>query len=676
MSALDRPSLTAPTARRLDQACDRFEAAWKAATPLRLEDVLDGWQEPERTLLLQELIAVEVHYRQERGLECHADEFLRRFPGIDPAWLATILPPLTFEPLLEEIGRLGDFHLLRKIGQGGMGVVYEAEQISLGRRVALKVLPFAATMDARRLKRFQNEARAAAGLHHTNIVPVHFVGCERGVHYYAMQFIDGHDLASVIRACRAPQPEAIGTPVMARSPNGAVAADRRSPVPDSPGELLPAEVARSGDRATTRTTKAPAEQPAAPAALPGRSTLAIAGISSERSPRSREHFRTVARLGIQAAEALDHAHQQGIVHRDIKPANLLVDADGQLWVTDFGLAQFQTDAGVTMTGDLVGTIRYMSPEQALAKRVVVDHRTDIYSLGVTLYELLTLEPAFKGGDRQELLRQIAFEEPTAPRRLNRAIPMELETITAKAMEKNPAERYCTAKEMAEDLQRFLRDEPTRGLRGAHQPRPERAGLAKHKPHPGVLPRRHVQHHPVRGAVRRLRVARAGFATGQPVGRLAFAGPAQRRHRARLPALLCHPHEQRQPHRSHVPVSGAAHASKLRPVAGLLGAHRRDERGLGRRQRAFPGPEPVGDDLVGGRHAGGWRGARVGLVAEHLASLSSSGREKAFRGHSVLCHLQGSSRSPYFVSRIQRAHFCVEQDTVALADRYGMTIVAR
>jgi tetratricopeptide (TPR) repeat protein len=188
----------------------------------------------------------------------------------------------------------------------------------------------------------------------------------------------------------------------------------------------------------------------------------------------------VARLGIQAAEALDHAHQQGIVHRDVKPANLLVDADGRLWVTDFGLAQFQTDAGVTMTGDLVGTIRYMSPEQALAKRVVVDHRTDIYSLGVTLYELLTLEPAFRGGDRQELLRQIAFEEPRRPRLCNKAIPRELETILLKAIEKNPADRYGTAQEMADDLERFVKDEPIRARRPSLARRVKAWGR-RHKP---------------------------------------------------------------------------------------------------------------------------------------------------------------------------------------------------
>ena len=182
-------------------------------------------------------------------------------------------------------------------------------------------------------------------------------------------------------------------------------------------------------------------------------------ISTAHSTSIRAYFHNVAELGIQAAEALDYAHEQGIIHRDIKPANLLLDATGRLWITDFGLARLESDAGMTMTGDLVGTLRYMSPEQALAKRVVVDHRTDIYSLGSTLYELLTLRPVFNGEDRQHLLKQIAFEEPIAPRKLNRQIPVELETIVLKAIRKNPEERYATAQDLADDLRSFLTNQP-------------------------------------------------------------------------------------------------------------------------------------------------------------------------------------------------------------------------
>jgi serine/threonine protein kinase len=329
-------------------------------------------------------------------------------------------------------GTLGDFRILRELGRGGMGVVYEAEQISLGRRVALKVLPFAATMDSRQLQRFQNEARAAASLEHPHIVPVHGVGCDRGVHYYAMKYIDGQSLAQVIAELRGQE----------RGEKG-----KASP---SPNPLADPTVDPSAGQAIEAPSTAP--------------TKPIAGLSTVRSTKDAAYFRAVAQLGIQAAEALDYAHQLGIIHRDIKPANLMADERGQLWITDFGLAQVQNDPRLTMTGDLVGTLRYMSPEQALAKRVIVDHRTDIYSLGVTIYELLALEAAYRGSDRQELLRQIAFEEPCPPRRLNNNIPAELETIILKAMEKNPTDRYATAKDLADDLERFLKDEPVRARR--------------------------------------------------------------------------------------------------------------------------------------------------------------------------------------------------------------------
>jgi len=297
---------------------------------------------------------------------------------------------------------LGDFRILREVGRGGMGVVYEAEQLSLRRRVALKVLPFAGVLDGKQLQRFRNEAQAAAQLHHNHIVPVHAVGCERGVHYYAMQLIEGQSLATAI-------------------------ADLKS---------------RAGSDGDARA------DPPSP-------------LSSHSSNRTRGYLRMAANLGMQAAEALDHAHQLGVVHRDVKPGNLLLDATGKLWVTDFGLARFRGESNLTVTGDVVGTFRYMSPEQALAKRVPVDHRTDIYSLGVTLYELVTLEPGVTGEDPQEILHGIVFTDPPRPRRVNPAVPEELETILLKATWKDPAGRYETAQEMADDLRRFLEDRPIR-----------------------------------------------------------------------------------------------------------------------------------------------------------------------------------------------------------------------
>ena len=306
---------------------------------------------------------------------------------------------------------LGDFRIVREIGRGGMGVVYDAQQQMLGRRVALKVLPFASMLDERQRTRFQNEARAAASLNHPHIVPVYSVGVERGVHYFAMQFIEGSSLAALLTRMRQAEDRSLG-----------------SSAPDV------------ADDATTQAN-------------------AHALLSTERSQRRGDYFRSVARLGCQIAVALQHAHERGIIHRDIKPANILLDLAGQAMIADFGLARFEGNADLTLTGDVVGTLRYAPPEQVLGKQQLVDERVDIYSLGATLYEALTLRPAFDGTDRETLLRQIQQGDAPRLRTLDRTIPIDLETIVHKAMESDPDDRYRSAQALADDLTRFLDGDP-------------------------------------------------------------------------------------------------------------------------------------------------------------------------------------------------------------------------
>lgn len=348
------------------------------------------------------------------------------------------------------VGVLGDYRIVRELGRGGMGVVYEAEQISLHRHVALKVLPFAAVLDRRQLERFKNEAQAAASLHHTNIVPVYSVGCERGVHFYAMQYVEGETLSEVIAQLR----QMSGL----EQQNKQIGEEKIGPVAE---DLVAARLVTGKQRLADPGPVAPpgAATPADEAPADQQETRPVADLSTDRPARSPAWLRSVADLGIQVAEALDHAHEHGVVHRDIKPSNLILDSAGKVWVTDFGLAQLETGGTLTVSGDLLGTLRYMSPEQALRKRTVLDHRTDIYSLGATLYELLTLQPVFVGTNREELLKHITLDEPRSPRRISKDIPTDLESIVLKAIAKDPSERYATAGELAADLRRYVDYKP-------------------------------------------------------------------------------------------------------------------------------------------------------------------------------------------------------------------------
>jgi WD40 repeat protein len=308
--------------------------------------------------------------------------------------------------VMTDIRDLGDFQIVRELGRGGMGIVYEAVQRSLGRRVALKVLRASVALDPRRLRRFEVEAQAAASLRHPHIVPVFATGSEHGMAYYAMQYVKCRDLRRII------------------------------------DELL------RDDSSLARRVEGCRIAPRKP--------LFDQGSSFERD---------VARLGRQAAMALEHAHANEVLHRDVKPSNLLIDEKGHLWITDFGVARIRGGLDLTETGEALGTPRYMSPEQALGHRTPLDGRTDVYSLGATLYEMLTLTAPFSGDDRLDLLRRIAHEEPIPPRKIDPRVPIALETIVLKAMAKLPADRYATAAEMADDLGRFLDDQPIR----AHRP---------------------------------------------------------------------------------------------------------------------------------------------------------------------------------------------------------------
>jgi WD40 repeat protein/serine/threonine protein kinase len=342
--------------------------------------------------------------------------------------------------------QLGEYRILREVGRGGMGVVYEAVQESLGRHVALKVLPGYGLASPTHLERFRREAKAAAKLHHTNIVPVFGVGEDHGVSYYAMQFIQGQGLDVVLHEVQ-----------------------RLRGRPEVPGLSSAVAVSVAQGLLTGRFTAAAAgpEQPPPVAGNPpaaGRSDAGVAGSRSElTSQPGMAYARSVARVGVQVAEALAYAHGQGILHRDIKPSNLLLDTQGIVWITDFGLAKAEGSDELTHPGDLVGTLRYMAPERFQGHS---DARGDVYSLGVTLYELLTLQPAFADSNRARLIERVTHEEPPRPRQLDRRFPRDLETIVLKAMDKDPRRRYATAAALAEDLRRFLADRPVQARRTA------------------------------------------------------------------------------------------------------------------------------------------------------------------------------------------------------------------
>ncbi|WP_165224811.1 serine/threonine-protein kinase [Aquisphaera insulae] len=452
-----------------------------------------AFEESERDDLLDRL-AEEFAARLRRGERPALKEYADRYPELADE-IREVFPAMAQVERAKEIcqdwdregaadsappSQVGDYRILREIGRGGMGIVYEAEQVSLGRRVALKVLPSPSARDAMTLARFRREARASARLHHTNIVPVFDVGQDGDVRYYAMQFIQGQSLDAVIRELRRLRDVSRSGRDRDRDRDGTPAAGGEDDRPradrthrmaaeasvalslltgrfrQGPATAHPGEGDGDGDGA------APAAAPGrGPAAAPDRSAVMPGGTQlSAAESRHRTFHRGVAHVGRQVASALAHAHARGILHRDIKPSNLLLDTEGVVWVSDFGLAKVDDDE-LTRTGDILGTLRYMAPERFRGRG---DARADVYSLGLTLYELLVLRPAFDSPDRVALSEQIRVMEPDRPRSKDPRIPRDLETIVLKAIEKDPADRYATAEAMAEDLQRFLDDQPIRARR--------------------------------------------------------------------------------------------------------------------------------------------------------------------------------------------------------------------
>jgi serine/threonine protein kinase/WD40 repeat protein len=447
------------------QIADEFVEAFRLGKRPSVEDFARRY--PEYADEIREVLPALVLMEKAKSADDPSEQRLQ-------ARLAAATPPLT---------QLGDYQILREVGRGGMGVVYEAQQLSLGRHVAIKVLPSHALLDARHLSRFQREARSAAKLHHTNIVPVFGVGEQDGMHYYVMQFISGLGLDVVLDELRSlRQPRGKRAPTLGNAEGGPTGVTRDLSAAAVARAMLSGAFTVSGaseslEPETQESLVQVVDVPRSPGANGPRSSGSFSSSSldisatihlpgqtegSTLTESGNQYWQSVARVGMQVADALAHAASQGILHRDIKPANLMLDGTGNVWVTDFGLAKAASDSdNLTHTGDVVGTLRYMAPERFNGKG---DLRSDTYSLGLTLYELLTLRPAFDETDRNKLVKEVLHGEPVRPRKLNRGVPRDLETVVLKAIARDPAHRYQTPADMADDLKRVVEDRPVRARR--------------------------------------------------------------------------------------------------------------------------------------------------------------------------------------------------------------------
>jgi tetratricopeptide (TPR) repeat protein len=421
--------------------------------------------------------------RLRRGERPELTEYTRQFPDLAER-IRKLFPALM---VLEEFGsvdgppagsevaraalkghipaRLGEYRILREVGRGGMGIVYEAVQESLGRHVALKVLPFHSLLGPDRVERFRREARAAARLHHTNIVPVFGVGEQDGIHYYAMQFISGQGLDDVLQEVRRLRRSERANPSRLNYLAASVAEGLLSgQFPDS-STSHESDGNKDGCNKKGVESKKKESEPGTISSTmdPKSPDPSLFSYSSLSSQPEAQYYRSVAEIGTQVADALAYAHREGVLHRDIKPSNLLLDTSGRVWVSDFGLAKAEDSDDLTQTGDMVGTLCYMAPERLQGQ---ADPRSDVYGLGVTLYEMMTLQPAFTESNRGRLMERIAQQEPISPRKLDGRIPRDLETIVLKAMAKEAALRYSSAEALAQDLRRVLADRPIQARRAS------------------------------------------------------------------------------------------------------------------------------------------------------------------------------------------------------------------
>ncbi|MCP4782318.1 MAG: serine/threonine protein kinase [Fuerstiella sp.] len=322
--------------------------------------------------------------------------------------------------------RLGTCELLCELGRGGMGVVFQARDTTSQHLVAVKVLPWRVSMVPEWQKRFEEEARTTARLRHRNIVPVYRFGQEHGYCYYVMQFVDGIGLDVIIRR--------LG------EVDGVMYQD----------EIERAESTKpSGYVSTTTMT----------AIRTGDDVRSASDV--RRKKLTKTSWSSFTQIAIQATQALRCAHGDGVLHNDIKPANLLLDGDGRVWITDFGLSETIDTASAESSMKVMGTLRYMAPERLEGNH---DARSDIYSLGMTLYELLTRRPAYEAKNEEQMVSRILEQDPPHPRQLDPLIPKSLETIVRNAVARHPQDRYESAEAMLVDLLKFSRNQKVVSLR--------------------------------------------------------------------------------------------------------------------------------------------------------------------------------------------------------------------